>query len=272
MFLRGTQDDRERKRGIMGARNTALVSWLAQKAVAIRGNRGEHRVLVVPGNRPARGLHPCFLRQPHLRVLPGVCAAEAFDIAARDRPQLIIHDVDELDGGRIELCRRFKQAPETNRTPLIVIAAPEVRDDAEQTGADVVIDRPIVQSEYFDAVRRFVPLPRRRQDRYPINLRFSYIVRGRFRQAFSRDVSLYGAFLKTDAVLPEGAHIEVDFHLPGDGEEIRCGAVVRRSLPYRPQEQQLAGMAIEFEGIGESELRRLEQFIRRHQPHSFFAR
>jgi CheY-like chemotaxis protein len=249
-----------------------LVAWLARKADAARNGREEHTLLLVPGRRPARGLRPRFLQHPGLQLLPDVSAEAAWEVAARRQPRLIIQDLDGPYPDLLELCRRFKSADSTRGLPLIVIAAAEVRDVAVEAGAEAVLDRPIVQCDYFDAVRRYVPLPRRRHTRYPANLRFSYEVDGRLRQVFSRDISLYGAFLKTDAVLPEGTHIEIGFRLPGAGGEVRCGARVRRSLPYRPQSQQLAGMAIEFEGVEESDLRRLESFIGRQQPPSLFRR
>jgi CheY-like chemotaxis protein len=256
----------------MGPQDTPIVGWLVQKADEVIWGRGHHKLLVVPAGDPARGLQPCFLQQPNLRILSSGDEVEAWQIAVREQPNLIIHDLDGVDVERLDLCRRFKSEPETRSTPMIVIVDPAAREEATQVGADAIIDRPIVQSEYFEAVCRFVPLPRRRQVRHAINVRFSYVVRGRFRQAFSRDLSVYGAFLKTDVVVPEGSHIKVDFHIPGETDEIHCGAVVRRSLPYRPQAQQLAGMAIEFEGIRERDLRRLERFIKRHFQRSVFSR
>jgi len=256
----------------MGFCASPLVAWLVRKADEARGGGEEHLLLVVPGRRPARGLRPCFLQHAGLRLLPDVSAEAAWEVAARRQPRLIIQDLDDAYPAGLELCRRFKSAEATRSLPLIVIAAPEARQEALKSGAETVLDRPIIQGDYFEAVRRYVPLPRRRHTRYAVNIRFSYEVDGRLRQVFSRDISLYGAFLKTDAVLQEGTHLRVGFHLPGMGAEIRCGALVRRSLPHGTAGNPFAGMAIEFEGIADGELRRLEEFIERQQAPSLFRR
>jgi hypothetical protein len=109
-----------------------------------------------------------------------------------------------------------------------------------------------------------VPLPDRRHLRYAINLRFTFEFDGQFCQAFSRDISLNGAFLKTDRLLPPGTHLQIGFHLPGDGVRICCGGVVRRVAENEAKHKGVSGLGVEFEGIHDEELGVLEQFIRRH--------
>jgi CheY-like chemotaxis protein len=249
----------------MSTRNSSLVSWLVNKADGVITGTARRTLLVVPSASPAMGLRPGFLEQPKIRVLTCGADGEAWALAANQQPGLIIQDLDGTEDASFDLCQRFKTSPETRATPLIVIAPSEVQSRIRLASPDAILDRPIVQSEYFDAVSRYIALPQRRYDRHAINLRFSFVIRGRFRQAFSRNLSPYGALLKTDTVLTEGVRIEVDFQLPGDPEPIRCGAIVRRAIPYEPHVQQLAGMAIEFVGIRDADMRRLEAFIERHQ-------
>jgi hypothetical protein len=105
-----------------------------------------------------------------------------------------------------------------------------------------------------------------------VNLRFSYRVADGWGQAFSRDVSVNGAFLKTDRILPLGTRIEVQFRLPGVWEEIRCHGVVRNTLVSDGHAAQLGGFGIEFEGMRETDVERLELFIERHVRRSVLSR
>jgi len=110
-----------------------------------------------------------------------------------------------------------------------------------------------------DTVRRFVPLTARRGPRCPVNLRFSFEGAGGAGQAFSRDLSACGVFLKNDRVLPPGQRLSLRFRLPGDEAEIACGGIVRstdgtgRGLP--------PGFGVEFLDLAEEDRVRLERFV-----------
>ena len=221
-------------------------------------------VLIVSDSQTANGLLPAFLEQPGIRLLSSPTYDEAMEIARGGSPDLIIEELSGSNGAGLELCRQFKQEPATRSTPLIAVVEPRLDGEAAVAGPDVLVHKPIVQREYFEAVSRFIPLPRRRIVRHSVNLRFAYHDAGRLWQAFSRDLSLYGAFLKTDRIVNPGTHLEVCFHLPGEVEEIRCSSVVRTVLPVERRARYVSGFGIEFEGIHEKDLARLQRFVGKH--------
>ena len=95
----------------------------------------------------------------------------------------------------------------------------------------------------------------------PINLRFCYDVGDESGQAFTRDLSEFGAFVKTDRVFTPDTRMEVRFSIPGTAEPIRCRATVRRSIPMGHCPRQLAGFAVVFEEMSDADRERLAAFV-----------
>ena len=142
---------------------------------------------------------------------------------------------------------------------------------ARQAGADRLLAKPLCPQEFFEAVREYVPLPERKHLRHTVNLRFTFEVDSRPFQVFSRNISLNGAYLKTDSFVPNDTSLEVSFHLPGEPEPISCGAVVRRP-PDLDERQGSRGIGVEFREILDEDLGRLEAFLERNGPRSRFRR
>jgi len=121
-------------------------------------------------------------------------------------------------------------------------------------------------------VRKFVPLPKRRALRHEVNLRFIYEDDAGTHHAFSRDLSVYGAFLKTDRLLPEGTLLGLCFTIPGQGDRIECHGRVRRAAPVSADGVRKQGFGVEFEGLDAAAQRRLQEFIQRNTPRGVFSR
>lgn len=228
------------------------------------GRPVRYTVLIATAEPPLPGLLPDFLRQPSIRALvrPLDDLDAAVDCIRREKPRVVVDDARDEAGGGVELHRRLRACDDTRALPVILVGPRRTIDPA----LDAVVDTPIVLREYFDVLRRFVPLPRRRHLRHAVNLRFEFVHDGAPVQAFSRDLSPYGAFLKTDRAVAEGAVIRVHFRLPGEERLIDVDAVVRRCAPYDPSARAMAGLAIEFVGMADDDLHRLDAFVGRHLP------
>jgi uncharacterized protein (TIGR02266 family) len=176
-------------------------------------------------------------------------------------PDLVIEEL-HADGRTADsLCSELKADSVTRHIPVILVVPEESRRRAERARPDVLLLKPVVPRELFEAVNRYVPLPVRRALRYEVNLRFGFEFEGREMQAFTRNLSLNGAFIKTDRVLPEGAHVRLRFTIPGDHREVNCGGLVRQSVGDAPANRQTPGLGVEFEGISDADLARLEAYI-----------
>lgn len=64
----------------------------------------------------------------------------------------------------------------------------------------------------------------------------------------SADVSLGGAFLKSDLLLEEGERLVVRFRLPGQSAPVQAGAAVAWLRRF-PGPDEPAGMGVRFEGM-----------------------
>lgn len=234
--------------------------------------RSTQAVLVVEHDAPVPGLKPGFLRQPGIRLIEARDDSEAMEIIRRDRPSLIVDDAGPAGDAGFALCNRLKTNPATQAIPVILVVNPQEAERARNAGADAVLRHPILLRQYFEAASQYLPLPRRRRSRHPVNLRVTFSHDGREVQAFTRNLSVYGAFVKTDRVVPEGSRLEVRFHLPGESRETRCGALVHRSEPLAVDANRPNGFGVEFEGFRPEEEQRLGAFIEQWSKRSVFSR
>jgi uncharacterized protein (TIGR02266 family) len=193
-----------------------------------------------------------FLRQPDVRLLTAYPGVEALDIAQNERPCLIITEVDSSGRMALEFCRQLYADPSTQGIPLIVVAADGTFEDACELQADLVLHKPVDHKKLFDAVRRYIPMPHRRTKRVNINLRFTFEADGRLAQAFSRNLSPNGVFLKTDRLLPLGTRVDLRFHVPGVADEFHCTATVRCTAGHLHAGDP-GGMGLEFEGLSDED-------------------
>ena len=71
---------------------------------------------------------------------------EAFDIAAREKPDLIIMDIQLPKLSGLEVTRRLKQMPEFSNIPIIAVTAYAMKGDEEkciEAGCDAYLSKPI---------------------------------------------------------------------------------------------------------------------------------
>jgi len=217
-------------------------------------------LLLLEDQRGDLDLQRTFLGRHEVRIL-----AEHPDGPVRERvlgarPDLVIADVEPPERQGLAVCRVLKEDPPGGRlVPVVCLIPRTLRADAEAAGADAVVFKPIVQREFVDTVRRFVPLVERRGPRCPVKLRFSFEGAGGAGQAFSRDLSARGVFLKSDRVLPPGQRLKLRFRLPGGEAEIACAGIIRSNdatghgLP--------PGFGVEFLDLAAEDRARLEQFV-----------
>jgi len=225
------------------------------------------KVLIVSEELREPTLDSAFLHQPNIRLLTAHPDADGLKLARRKRPSLIIENLCARDGQGLEFCRDLRTHPRTRKIPLIVVAEAELHSGIAAIHAEALLKKPLDRREYFDAVRRFLPMPARSSRRTPVNLRFLYRIDGRDAQAFSREVSLSGAFIKSDCPPPLGSRLNVEFNIPGRWNPVRTSAIVR-SGPMSAEGSGSGGFGIEFDGMKEDDAARLGQFIEccnRHQ-------
>lgn len=213
-------------------------------------------VLLVQDVAAFRDLETTFLRRHELRVIAEESGEAAHRRARTEPPQIVMVDFADARAS-LALCGELKADPVLSRVPVVLVLPRTSRAAGQAAGADALVFKPVVQREFLDAVRRFVPLTERRARRTPINLRFTWRTEGGVvGHSFSRDLSPSGAFLESDRIPPMGCPLHLSFRLGEDETEIACGAHVRNV----PEMGQL-GFGVEFADLGEDDRTRLARFV-----------
>ena len=117
------------------------------------------RILVVDDVETNVRLLEAKLTIEYYDVLTARSGEDALNVAAREKPDLIILDVmmPGMDG--FEACRRLRDAPRTRFTPIILVTALDGREDrikGLQAGADEFVTKPIDDVILFSLVRKLI--------------------------------------------------------------------------------------------------------------------
>jgi uncharacterized protein (TIGR02266 family) len=222
---------------------------------------GKLKVLLVEEARPYLELQRTFLARHDVTILEAPGNLSTVERVRAERPRVTVIDVLGPERTGIELCRRIKSDPVACTVLVVLLVDPADAGAAEAAGADALVQKPIRMREFLDTVHQFVHLKERRSPRVPANLRFIYRWDEQTGQAFSRGISAFGVFLKTDRQVPEGAVLELRFHLPGEAHEIRCRGVVRKRHGMEAPLASGSGLGIEFEDVEPEDQLRFQRFV-----------
>lgn len=119
-------------------------------------------VLIVDDSPTIRRVAASVLERHGYRVFTADSGEAGFDLALRERPNLILLDVrmPGLDG--YETCKRLRAAPVTSKTPIVMLSGNDGFFDqvqGYQAGSSVYLTKPCEAKEMVAAVRRFLSQP-----------------------------------------------------------------------------------------------------------------
>jgi CheY-like chemotaxis protein len=84
----------------------------------------------------------------------------ALDIAAIDKPQVIVLDIMMPMMSGYETCMQLKANPETRHIPVLCLTSahsPDVREQAQKAGAQALLVKPIMPAELVAQIKRYLP-------------------------------------------------------------------------------------------------------------------
>lgn len=87
-------------------------------------------------------------------------ASEALEIARRERPELILCDIQLPGDGGIELASRIRADPALHCIPLVAVTALAMVGDRERilnAGFDGYISKPIFPESFIETIKRYLP-------------------------------------------------------------------------------------------------------------------
>ena len=106
----------------------------------------KEKILIVEDNPPNMRLMEMTLRLKGYELLQATDGEEALNMAIREKPDLIIMDLNLPKVSGLEVTKRLRQMPAFNHTPIIAVTAHAMKGDKEkiiEAGCDGYLPKPI---------------------------------------------------------------------------------------------------------------------------------
>ncbi len=161
-----------------------------------------------------------YLNLSAVTILTAKNGEEALEIVGRERPDLVILDVNmpKMDG--VTCCTRIKQDPATRAIPVIMVSNVYRQEDIDlcwNAGCDDFMQKPVEGRLFLEKARKFLPAIERREIRLPCQILVSCTVDSEQFVATSGDISLHGIYLASPAKMEREREVSLSFTLPGSG-------------------------------------------------------
>jgi len=108
------------------------------------------RILIVEDNPENMRLLEMVLRAKNYTLLKATDGEEALDMAMRERPDLIIMDIQLPKMNGLEVTRKLRETPAFSHTPIIAVTAYAMKGNKErviESGCDAYLSKPISTRE-----------------------------------------------------------------------------------------------------------------------------
>ncbi len=224
-------------------------------------------ILVVDDIPMMRDLTSLFLARAG-RVLQAASGAEALETIRRERPKLVLSDLDMPGTDGVDLCRAVRADPEIAGTHFVMLLpsdAPVDRVRAVRAGADDVLIKPLQRVELLATVTRFLASPTvRGLPRVDVNAPLTIYLSEKTARVRTVNLSRGGVFVRTDLRLPTHSEWRVQFQLPELREALSPTAMVvwhgTENSPFG------MGLGMRFVELDGRDARKLESFVYERTP------
>ena len=117
------------------------------------------KILVVDDERPVREVVTLFLARAGYEVVKAADGWEAIELAAKEKPWLIILDMRMPGLHGIDTCRELRSRQETRRTPVLVLTAyVENEREAMDAGVDDFLTKPFQPEDLMARVKALLEI------------------------------------------------------------------------------------------------------------------
>ena len=246
------------------------------RAGSARGERdgeGWRKILLAEDVDLFLYLEEAFFAREAVDLMVARTGQKVLEMAAAERPDLVLLGLDLPEMAGDECCRRLKESPTLRSIPVILIAPddqPETLKRCLQAGCDDVVTKPVNRHLFLQIAGRFLNIAARTPPRASTRLRVHY---GTGTQKllvdYSVNLSTGGVFIESREVLPAETPLSLEFSLPGDNQPIRCrGRVAWVNTADRPVSSGLPpGMGVQFLDLSLADLHTLREFIKKECLH-----
>lgn len=226
------------------------------------------KILLVDDAEVILELERIFFIGAGVDILTAGNGEEAFKIIQRERPDLILMDLDMpvMDGA--ECCRKVKTDPDLKSIPIIMVIQTGKEEDMQrcrEAGCEEIILKPITMHVLFNTSAKYLYLIRRRALRVKVGLKVEFgMSPDNMLTNFTFDLSSLGMFIKTEEIQPAGTPLNLVFELPDLDREVRCSGrvawinhpdnIIKPSFP--------PGMGVQFLDLSIDDLRTIFAFVK----------
>jgi CheY-like chemotaxis protein len=219
----------------------------------------QRKILVVDDAALFRDLVAFVLaRSGH--VITATSGAEGLAAAQRERPEVVVVDLNLPEISGDTLCKEIKADASLRDTAVILVtsgASAEDHERAVRAGADDVLSKPINQRSLALSVNRFLRVPvLRTLPRAPLDTPVEVRWGPETLRGVGRDLSRRAMFVETDCTIPDGTEIQLEFRLPETPAVLRPTAEVIHS-----RQGPVCGLALRFLALDRAGAERVEQYL-----------
>lgn len=170
-----------------------------------------------------------LLMRRGFQLFTATSGTEAFKLLKTHHFDLILLDfkLEEMSGPTF--CALVRKGKDSPRVPIIMTChnIPGSIESAEQSGADIVLIKPLEPIKLMETIGSFLDLVIGRSKRVVLEVKVTSKIYGVEFFCLSHDISNTGILLETDYDLALGSHISCEFSLPDICQITAAGVVTR---------------------------------------------
>lgn len=117
------------------------------------------KILYIEDNPHNMRLVRKMLKMGGYEVIEAINGKDGLNMAASERPDLILLDINLPDMDGIQVCDELKTGESTSYIPVVALTANAMHGDRERfldSGMDGYLAKPITRNELLNTVRQFV--------------------------------------------------------------------------------------------------------------------
>ena len=232
-----------------------------------RNVKDERTILIIDGAAMFRDLESFVLsRTSH--IITARTGEEGLAAARRERPEVVVVDLDLPQMSGDAVCKEIKNDPELADTAVIMVTVRASADDharAVRAGADDILSKPIDQRALALSVNRFLRFPMLRSvGRVSMQVPVAIHTNGTTLQGTTRDISRSGLFVEIDRPISEGTEVDLEFQLPDTAQAVSPSADVIGVRTTTAQGQ--CGIALRFLRVNRKTADLISSFVQERVP------
>ncbi len=223
----------------------------------------QRKILIVDDTAMFRELNSIFLAR-FGSVITASSGEAALELIQKQRPSVIVTDLNMPGMGGDALCREVRRDPDLAGTPVIILTSADCAADrarAVRAGASDIVAKPISRMTLVESVSRFLRSPNQ-AGLARVEVETNVRIRTADIEAWglSANLSRGGIFIEADAVMPSKTEVELEFELPETDLPLHSTARVVWAREGDPQGSR-SGMGLQFLAIDREASQQIESFV-----------